>query len=109
MHALHQSVENAAGLQQAHHLLQEVEQVLGIGEATVHVANDLEFSKLLGRILPQTLAGEIPYTVITETRGLLLPLVRPAVLDGNRDRARLAAGPRAILSRRPSVFRCVVV
>jgi hypothetical protein len=56
----------------------EIRKQKRIGETAEHVGNDLEFSKLLGRILPQTLAGEILYTVITELLGLLLPCVRPA-------------------------------
>ena len=37
------------------------------------------------------------------------PLVRPAVLYGHRDRARLGAGPRALFTRRRVAFGCVVV
>src|SRR3990172_9720304 len=109
MHALHHRVEDTADLQQAQHLVNELGQVLGIGETAEHVGNDLEFSKLLARIVPQALAGEIPYTVGAEARGLLLPLVRPAVLYGYRDRARLAKGPAAIFRRRGVAFGCVVV
>src|SRR5262245_54493165 len=110
MHTWHQRVELTADLQHAQHLVNELEQVLGIGETAEHVGNDLEFSKLLGRILPQTPAEEIPYTVITELLGLLLPLVRAAVLDGHRDRSRLVAGPRTLFTRCLIVFgRRVVV
>src|SRR5262249_24439530 len=109
MHALHHRVKDAADFQQAQHLLYEHGQVFGVGEATVNVGNDLEFSKLLARVVPQTLAGEIPYTVIAEARGPLLPLIRPTVLYGHCDCAHLAAGPRALFTRRPVVFGCVVV
>src|SRR5262249_23488013 len=54
-------------------------------------------------------AGEIPYTVITEARGLLSPLVRATILYGHRDRARLAAGHRALFIRCLIVFARVVV
>src|SRR5262245_20534870 len=108
MHAWHQRVEVTADLKQAQHLVNELEQVLGIGETAEHVSNDLEFSKLVGRILPQTLAREIPHTVITELLGLLLPCVRPAVLDGHRDRARLIAGPSALFTRFISFGRVIV-
>src|SRR6186713_590038 len=59
--------------------------------------------------MPQGLAGEIPYTVITEVRGLLSPLVRPAVLYGHRDRACFAHGPGALFTRRRVAFGRVVV
>src|SRR5262245_31978241 len=75
VHAWHQRVEATADLQRAQHPVNEVGQMLGIGETAEHVGNDLEFSKLLGRIVPQTLAEEIPHTVITETHGLMSPLV----------------------------------
>ena len=83
--------------------------MLGIGETAEHVGNDLEFSKLLGRIVAQTLAGEIPYTFITEARGLMSPLVRATILYGHRDRVRLAAGHRALFTRCLIVFARVVV
>ena len=109
MHARQHRVEGAADLQQAQHPLQEPGQVFAIGETAVHIGDDLEFSKLLARILPQTFAGEILYAVIAEPRGLLSPLVRPAVFYGDCDRARLGAGPAALFSRRRIVFRCVIV
>src|SRR3990172_7393883 len=105
MHAWQHRVEGAADLQQAQHPLQEPGQVFAVGETAVYVGDDLEFSKLLARIVPQALAGEILYTVIAEPRGLLSPLVRPAVLYGDRDRARLGAGPVALFSRRRIVLR----
>src|SRR5215475_303999 len=109
MHAWHQRVEVTADLKQAQHLVNELEQVFGIGETAEHVGNNLEFSKLVGRILPQTLAGEIPHTVITELLGLPLPCVRPAVLDGHRDRARLVAGPSTLFTRCLVPFGRVIV
>src|ERR1043166_5987297 len=109
MYALHYRVEDAASLQQAQRLLHEQGQVFGIGEAAVHIGNDLELSKLLAQILPQGLAGEIPYTVSAEDRGLLLPLICPAVLYRHRNRARPAAQPGALFSWRRVVSYCVVV
>src|SRR3972149_2353771 len=109
MHAWQHCVEGAADLQQAQHPLQKPGQIFAIGEPAVYVGYDPEFSKLLARIVPQALAGEIVYTVIAEPRGLLFPLVCPAVLYGDRDRARLGAGPAALFSRRRIVLRCVVV
>jgi len=44
---------------------------------------------------------------ITDTRGLLAPFIGPAILDRERDRARLLRGPAAFLTRRG--FRCIVV
>src|SRR3990172_12540122 len=105
MHAWQHRVEGAADLQQAQHLLQEPGQVFAIGETAVYVGDDPEFSKLFARILAQAFAGEILYTVIAEPRGLLFPLVCPAVLDGDRDRAGLGAGPAALFSRRRIVLR----
>src|SRR5262245_10774537 len=109
MHAWHQRVEDAADLQQAQHLVHELGQVFSVGEPAVHVGNDLKFSQLLERIVPQTFAGEIPYTVIAESRGLLSPPVGPAVLYGHRDGAGFLRGPAAFLSRRRVVFGYVVV
>src|SRR3972149_8379074 len=109
MHAWQHCLDRAAELQQAQHRLQEPGQVFAIGETAVYVGDDPEFSKLLARIVPQALAGEILYTVIAEPRGLLFPLVSPAVLYGDRDRARLGAGPAALFSRRRIVLRRVVV
>src|ERR1043166_2149340 len=109
MHSWRQRVEGAANLQEAQHLVNEPRQVLGIGETAEHVGNDLEFSKLLGRILPQTLAGEIPYAVTTEARGPLSPPVGLAILYRHRDGARLIAGPRALFTRRRVGLGCVVV
>src|SRR5581483_2437471 len=108
MHALHERVEDAAGLEQAQRPFDEARQVVGIGEAAEHVRNDLEFSQLLGRVLPQTLAGEIAYAVVAEARCPPMPFVRPAVLDRHRNRAHFAGGPRAHFTRRVGFGRVVV-
>src|SRR5919109_3175726 len=46
--------------------------------------------------------------VIAKTHGLLFPLVRPAILDRDRDRARFGPGS-ATLFRSRIVTRCIVV
>src|SRR5512145_968202 len=109
MHAWHQRVEATADLQQPQRSLDKPGQVFGVGETAEHVGNDLKFSQLLGRILAQTFAGEISYTVSAEARGLLSPPVGPAILYRHRDRARLLPGPAAFLRRRRLAFGCVVV
>jgi hypothetical protein len=109
MQVLHHRVEDATGLQQAQHLSQELGQVPGLGEAAVHVGNDLEFSQPFARILPQELAGKIPYTVSAEDCCMQPPLVRPAILYGHRDRAHPANGQGALFSRSRVFFECLVV
>src|SRR5262245_13929499 len=95
-HARCQRVEAAVGFQQAEHPLQEQGQVFRVGEAAVDVRDDLECPELVARVLPQALAVEVAQVVFPDPHGLLPPLLRPAVLYGERDRARLAAGRRVV-------------
>jgi hypothetical protein len=64
MHALQQRVEDTAGLQQSERPTHESRQVVGVGKAAEDVGDDLEFSELIRRILPQSPAGEIFYAAI---------------------------------------------
>src|ERR1043165_6950250 len=107
MYGGHERVEGPADFEEAQYFSDELGQVFSVGETAVHIGNKLKFSQLLDGILTQTFAGEIAYAVITDTRGLLAPFIGPAILDRERDRARLLRGPAAFLTRRG--FRCIVV
>src|SRR4029078_2417151 len=107
MYAWHERVEGTADFEEAQYFSDELGQVFSVGETAVHIGNKLKFSQLLDGILTQTFAGEIAYAVITDTRGLFAPFIGPAILDRERDRARLLRGPAAFLTRRG--FRLLLV
>jgi hypothetical protein len=109
VHGWQHCVESAPDLQQTQHLLDESGQIFRVSEAAVHISDELEFAELLERILPQALTGEIAQAIVAEARRLLSPLVRPAILDGNRDRVRLGSGPAALFRRCGIVLGCVIV
>src|ERR671922_911552 len=52
--------KSSADLQEAQHLLDESGQIFRVSETAIDVGDDLEFPKLLDRILAETFAREIP-------------------------------------------------
>src|SRR5688572_4586583 len=85
VHALHQRVEAAPGVQRSQHALQEHRQVVRVREPAKYVRDDAELPQLHRRVIPQPLAVEIGDPAAVERCRLLPPLVGPAILDGDPD------------------------